>query len=83
MGRYVYPDSYLAIVKRFVLETGIKCFSYRIIRAWFLKKSEYRDLDYHTFERRLRDLAQEHIIKRVRYGRKVLFCVDEDKLRYW
>lgn len=53
------------------------CLTYQGLRSWFfyaLSRAERDGLDWHTVERSLRALAERGVFRRVRRGRRVLFC---------
>jgi len=72
----------LVLVYRYVYRDGrsSRCFTYQGLRSWIhyvLPKAERPE--WHTVERAVRKLAELKVIKRIKRGRKVVFCPG----RYW
>jgi len=77
-GRYIYPVSYLIMVKRFVDETKKACFSYNDFRVWFYNSQYRHDLEWHTVERVLRRLAEDGFLDRkIGYRNRAVFCIND------
>jgi len=75
LPRYVYPISYLLIIKHYLVEKKQRCFTYRGFRAWLFRQREYRDMEWHTMERVVRKLAEQGFLTRVEKSKRcVLFC---------
>ncbi len=55
---------------------GRKCFTYRGLRAWWDKERKYEGSEWHTVERSIRRLAEMGYLKRLRRGRRVVFCLE-------
>ncbi|MEB2836087.1 MAG: hypothetical protein GSR80_000103 [Desulfurococcales archaeon] len=67
----------LVLVWRYVYREGraSKCFTYQGLRAWMhytLPKHERPE--WHTVERALRKLAELEVLRRIRRGKRVIFC---------
>jgi len=76
--RLSYPHSYLLIIKRYLSEKRQVCFTYRGLRAWLYKHAFYRDVEWHTFERTIRKLAEDgYLERRSLRGLQVIFCWTE------
>ena len=53
-----------------------KCFTYRGLRAWWQANRKYEGSEWHTVERAIRRLAEEGYLRRIKKGRRVIFCVE-------
>lgn len=65
------------LIDSYLIEIGQLCFTYRGLRVYWLKRRGYEDFEWHTVERRVRELAEAGYVARVRKGKKVVFCVTE------
>jgi len=82
MARLKFPHSYLMIIRKYLDEKKQKCFTYRGIRAWLYKHQEWRDIEWHTFERSIRKLVEVGLLDRKELSRnKVIFCWNENAER--
>ena len=65
----------LLLIKDYLDSRGRSCFTYRGLRAHYARRGFYRDLEWHTVERAIRELARREILLRVEKSRKkVIFC---------
>ena len=78
------PSEYrtLVLVYRYVYRDGrqSRCFTYQGLRSWVhyaLPKAERPE--WHTVERAIRSLAERQVLRRIRRGKRVVFCPG----RYW
>ena len=55
---------------------GKRCFTYRGLRAWWDANRKWEGSEWHTVERAIRKLAEEGYLRRVRKGRRVIFCIE-------
>ncbi|BAA79694.1 hypothetical protein APE_0718 [Aeropyrum pernix ovoid virus 1] len=67
----------LILIYRYVYREGrtSRCFTYQGLRSWIhyaLPKHERPE--WHTVERAIRRLAELEVVRRLRRGRKVIFC---------
>lgn len=53
-----------------------KCFTYRGLRAWWQANRKYEGSEWHTVERAIRKLAELGYLKRIKKGKRVIFCVE-------
>ena len=66
-------------IKLYLEERGYpekRCFTYRGLRAWWQANRKYEGSEWHTVERSIRRLAELGYLKRVRKGKRVVFCVE-------
>ena len=61
-------------IKQYLSETGKHCFTYRGLRGWWSRHQKWRGSEWHTVERSIRALARMGYLRRLQYGRRVVFC---------
>ncbi|MCE4628600.1 MAG: hypothetical protein F7C34_05610 [Desulfurococcales archaeon] len=61
-------------IKQYINESKKRCFTYRGLRAWWSRNRKYQGSEWHTVERAVRKLAESGYLRRVRRGRRVVFC---------
>jgi len=75
MARILFPYGYLAIIRKYLMERNRRCFTYRGLRVWLYRHQEYRDVEWHTMERSIRELARLGYLERIEVGKhRVIFC---------
>jgi len=79
-----FPDGWLIVIERYLSERGRRCFTYRGLRIWLYQQPEYRDVEWHTAERYIRDLVRLGYLERVKprrrgrgRGQRYLYCLTE------
>lgn len=75
-GRYVYPDSYLNIIKEYLELKKKRCFTYEGLFYFVSKHRFYKDIKKTTLERVVRRLVSEGYLKRVKERPTAVFCLD-------
>jgi len=82
-----YPVSYLVMIERYIRERNSRdpekyranseCFTYKGLRWWLMHHGDYRDLEWHTVERVIRELVRDGYLWRIDSRRSVLFCLND------
>ena len=61
-------------IRNYIRDSGKRCFTYRGLRAWWSRNRLWEGSEWHTVERAVRKLAESGYLRRVRRGRRVVFC---------